>query len=321
MRFAVNKIIKMKNSAYTEESGQAAVEVNQRQDISFQQPVQPPPYSSIPNFGQTSVPHFGPTSIPHFAPSNAYALNIPNPNSALNLFNETLNNMETFILAPMGRFGFATRTIIVQLQNAAQQPIMSIMTVPGQNVSNGHHNHHSVRVGSVIQMTNTSGQVLLTAKEVGQSMTVSSGDQVLGVVEGNMLCGSTLSARGIMGEMLFYSIGGTETSPSSPGGCCGSTPSKFTLISNGVALARIEKSPNGYGGYSITLFNSRNMDSRTKALLIFTGYLMYYAFLADTTFGSIGARGLVKRLFMFFCIFFFVVLILFILVPVIVMTT
>lgn len=105
-------------------------------------------------------------------------------------------------------------------------------------------------------------------------MTVSSGDQVLGVVEGNMLCGSTLSARGIMGEMLFYSIGGTETSPSSPGGCCGSTPSKFTLISNGVALARIEKSPNGYGGYSITLFNSRNMDSRTKALLIFTGYLM-----------------------------------------------
>lgn len=144
----------MKNSAYTEESGQVALEVNQQQDNDFQLPP-PPPYS------------IQPTSIPHFGPSNAYVSNIPIPNSTLNLFNETLNNHETFILAPMGRVGFGTRNIVVQLQNTAQQPIMSIMTIPGQNISTG-HNDHSIRIGSVVQMTNASGQILLTARETGQ---------------------------------------------------------------------------------------------------------------------------------------------------------
>lgn len=105
-------------------------------------------------------------------------------------------------------------------------------------------------------------------------MTVLSGDQVLGMVEGSLMCSTTLTARGVMGEILFQSIGGTGMSPSSSGGCCGSVPSEFTLMANGVELARIEKPMNGSEGCSITLFNSRNIDLRTKALLVFTGYLM-----------------------------------------------
>ncbi|KAG4074088.1 hypothetical protein HA402_014293 [Bradysia odoriphaga] len=295
----------MKNTAHTGESDEVAIEMNQQQEIGFRLP---PPYSLEP----TSTPNFGPTST--------FGSTVPN--STLNLFNEILNDKERFILAPMGRVGFATRTIVVQLQNAAQQPIMSIMTLPGRSISTGADNDNSVRVGSVIQMINTSGQVLLTAKENGQSMTISSGDQVLGMVEGNLLCRTTLTARSVMGEVLFHSIEGTEMSPISSVGCFGSSPSEFTLMSNGgVALARIERSTNGTEGCSITLFNSRNIGLRTKALLIFTVYLMYYAFLAETTIGNIGARGLAKRLFMCFCIFFVVVLLLFVLIPVIVMTT
>src|SRR5687768_12916718 len=88
------------------------------------------------------------------------------------------------------------------------------------------------------------------------------------------MCSTDLSARGVMGEILFQSIGGTEMNTNHSGGCCGSTPSEFTLLSNGVALARIEKSVNNSGGCVVSLINSRNVDLRTKALLIFTGYLM-----------------------------------------------
>lgn len=94
------------------------------------------------------------------------------------------------------------------------------------------------------------------------------------MVGGNLLCSTSLNARGVMGDILFQSIGGTEMNTSSSGGCCGSTPSEFTLTSNGVALARIEKPNNNSEGCVISLFNSQNLDVRTKALLVFTGYLM-----------------------------------------------
>lgn len=96
----------------------------------------------------------------------------------------------------------------------------------------------------------------------------------MGVVEGNLLWSTNLHARGVMGEILFHSIGGTEMNMRSSSGCCGSTQSVFTLISNGVALARIEKPVNRSEGCSVSLLNSQNADLRTKALLIFTGYLM-----------------------------------------------
>lgn len=76
-----------------------------------------------------------------------------------------------------------------------------------------------------------------------------------------------------MGEILFESIGGTEMNPIHSG-CCGSTPSEFTLLSNGVALARIERPTDNSDGCMVSLFNSRNVDVRTKAVLIFTAYLM-----------------------------------------------
>lgn len=93
-------------------------------------------------------------------------------------------------------------------------------------------------------------------------------------MEGSLLCSTSLTARGVMGEVLFQSIGGTEMNVSS-GGCFGSTPSQFTLISNGVALARIERPLNNNSGSCVvTLLHSQNVDIRTKALLLFTGYLM-----------------------------------------------
>ncbi|KAJ6647130.1 hypothetical protein Bhyg_02350 [Pseudolycoriella hygida] len=288
----------MKNNV---ESGESA-QMSQQQEIGFQQP---PPYQEY-------------SSYPNWAPNNGF--NNTN-NSTLDLFSQALGSNESFILAPIGRFGFTTRTIIVQLQDISQRPLLSIMTLPGQNVPTGGHNGGSIRIGSVINMNNSFGQTLLTAKENGQSMTVSSGEQVLGVVEGNLLCSTNLNVRGVMGESLFQSIGGTEMNASSSGGCCGSTPSEFTLLSRGVALARIQRPINNSGGCVVSLINSQNIDLRTKALLIFTGYFMYYAFFADTTFGKIGARGFAKRLCMYICIIFLIIMVLFTLIPIIVMTT
>lgn len=143
----------MKNSADLGESGQMTSQMTQQQEIGYQPP---PPYS---------VEH---TMLPNWAPSTGFDGSNNGFNATLNSFNQTLGSNERFILAPMGRIGFTSRTIIVQLRDTAQRPLMSIMTVPGQNISTGGNHDHSIRVGSVIQMTNTSGQTLLTARENGQ---------------------------------------------------------------------------------------------------------------------------------------------------------
>lgn len=142
----------MKNTVDSVESGQMTSQMTQQQaqqpEIGFHLP---PPYSAEQIL------------FPNWAPNGS--------NATLNLFNQALGNNERFIFAPIGRFGFATRTIIVQLQDTARRPLLSIMTVPGQNISTGHNNHNSIRVGSVMQITNQSGQTLLTARENGQVCT------------------------------------------------------------------------------------------------------------------------------------------------------
>lgn len=149
----------MKNSAELGESVQMT-----QQQIGFQPPEQfqqPPPYSVdniVYNTDNSSVPVY-----PNWAPNNASV----SSGSALNLFNQTLGSNERFILSPIGRFGCMTRTIIVQIRDAAQRPLISVMTIPGRNVSSS-DNGNSVRIGSVIQMTNSSGQTILTATENGQ---------------------------------------------------------------------------------------------------------------------------------------------------------
>jgi len=132
----------------TRDSGQIPIVANQRHEIDFQQP---PPYSVEP-------------FIPEFVPGRYFDSNVPN--STLNSFNETLCNEDTFRLAPMGRLDL-TGNVFVQLQNSAHQPIMSIKAVPPvQNISTG--NEHSVRVGPLIQITNTMGQILITGKQIGE---------------------------------------------------------------------------------------------------------------------------------------------------------
>lgn len=76
-----------------------------------------------------------------------------------------------------------------------------------------------------------------------------------------------------MGENLFQIVEGTEMTNSS-GGCCSANPSEFTFMNNGIALARVGKSMHTPDECEITVYNSLNLDPRTKALLIFTGYLM-----------------------------------------------
>lgn len=139
----------MKNTDDSGESGQMSSQMTQPQEIGFQQP---PPYSVEPAVFPNWIPNTGPNGS----------------NATLNLFNQTLGSNERFIFAPIGRLNFSTRTIIVQLRDTAQRPLMSIMTLPGQHISTGGSNDNSIRVGSVIQMTNTSGQTLLTARENGQ---------------------------------------------------------------------------------------------------------------------------------------------------------
>lgn len=73
-----------------------------------------------------------------------------------------------------------------------------------------------------------------------------------------------------MGEILFQSV---ETASSSDRCGC-SSPSEFALLSDGTTLARVEKPIDNSDGCLISLCNSENIDLRTKALLIFTGYIM-----------------------------------------------
>lgn len=72
-----------------------------------------------------------------------------------------------------------------------------------------------------------------------------------------------------MGNILLLSmVESTST------GCLCSTPSAFTLQSNGVTLARIEQPTDNSDGCVISLLGSRNIDLRTKALVIFSGYTL-----------------------------------------------
>jgi len=313
------KLKEMKNSTEFGTSGQIPQQQQAQQQHTIEFQPLPPPYT-VENTGTAYNPTNWPAGhavYPNWIPNTATASIASN----LNLLNQTLGNEERFTLSPTGRFGFTTRTVVVQMRDSAQRPLVSIMILAGRNISTGGYNNDSIRIGSVIQMNNSYGQTLLTGAENGQSITVSSGDQILGTVEGHLLCSTSLTATGIMGETLFQSIGGTEMNVSSSGGCCGSIPSEFTLLSNGVALARIERSPNNSNDGLVTLFNSQNFDLRTKALLLFVGYLIYYAFLADTTFGKVGARGFAKRLCMYVCIFFVVMMVLFISIPIIIIAT
>lgn len=141
----------MKNTIESGESGQMAIQMNRQQEIGFHLP---PPYTVEQN------------QYPIFGGDSAFGLNGSNP--TLNSFDQALGNNERFLLAPIGRLGLTTRTIIVQLQDTCQRPLMSIMTVPGQNISTGGGNNNTIRIGSVIRMASTTGQTLLTARETGQ---------------------------------------------------------------------------------------------------------------------------------------------------------
>jgi len=123
-----------------------------------------------------------------------------------------------------------------------------------------------------------------------------------------------------MGDYLFQSVvGTTETDSNNSGGCCSSSPKEFNIISNGVPIAHVGKSADNSGNCEISLFNSHNTEPRTKALLIFTGYLIYYAFMAETTCGNIGARGLCKRICIYISILFMIIAVICVTIPIIVL--
>lgn len=72
-----------------------------------------------------------------------------------------------------------------------------------------------------------------------------------------------------MGNILLLSV-----VESSSEGCLCSTPSAFNLQSNGVILARIEQPTDNSDGCVVSLLDSRIIDLRTKALVIFSGYVL-----------------------------------------------
>lgn len=76
------------------------------------------------------------------------------PNTTLNLFNETLGSNESFILTQSVCIG--SSEIRCTLRDAAQRPLLTIMTIRQRTYS-----RHSL-TGGFTNMTNTSGQILLT---------------------------------------------------------------------------------------------------------------------------------------------------------------
>lgn len=82
-------------------------------------------------------------------------------NATLDLFNQTLGNNNKFRLASVGLLGLTNRWVDVQLRDTAQRPLMTIMKAPGQSIPGGRH----TRAVIVVQMVDTSGQILLMARD------------------------------------------------------------------------------------------------------------------------------------------------------------
>lgn len=131
----------------------------------------PPPYT----FDNVPTVYNNNSNVPTALPVNPnWTQNISNVfnHTSLDLLNQTLGNNERFTLFSTGQLGCMNRTAIVQIRDPAQRPILSVMTISGRNIPTARNNDNTIRIGSVIQITNSAGQTLLNGNESGQVVAI-----------------------------------------------------------------------------------------------------------------------------------------------------
>lgn len=112
-------------------------------------------------------------------------------------------------------------------------------------------------------------------------MSLSSGDHILGILEdGDLLCRQTLKAKNVLGDIIFEGAGdnsgddiGCSCCVECGFGFCRPDSNEVTFSHRGVTIAQLKRSNKNDGGNELTLFNSANMDPRTKAILIYASYV------------------------------------------------
>lgn len=95
-------------------------------------------------------------------PTYVQSIGFNGTNATLDLFNQTLGNNNILRLASVGRLGLTTCWVDVQLRDTSQRPLMTVMMAPGQSIHGGGHSPSI----TVLQMVDTSGQILLMARSV-----------------------------------------------------------------------------------------------------------------------------------------------------------
>ncbi len=113
-----------------------------------------------------------------------------------------------------------------------------------------------------------------------QPVVLSSGDHILGMLDDDSLtCRQTLKATNVMGDVIFEGAGDNSIGDTACNcclecgfGCCCPNLTELTFSHHGNALGQLKKTTNNSSGNELVLFNSANMDPRTKAILIYASY-------------------------------------------------
>jgi len=237
-----------------------------------------------------------PPSYTSCVPDNVDNVVVPS-SSGLEQFVRIVGNHETLHFHSPNRMGFVFAPPSVQIRDSSENPILSVIN--GRNVVSSGRN----RVLSSRELISPNGESLITIS-TGNPLTLSAGDQILGMLEDdNLTCRQTVEAKNVMGDVIFQGAGDTSIGDSGCNcclecgfGCCCPNVPEFTFFHNGNTLGKLSRSTNNSSGNELVLFNSANMDPRTKALLIYAGYSAYLTFFVDTKCGRIGERGACRRL-------------------------
>ncbi|XP_037047364.1 uncharacterized protein LOC119082100 [Bradysia coprophila] len=218
-------------------------------------------------------------------------------------FVRIVGNHETLHFHAPNGMGCCTVPDVVQIRDSSENPILCIMT-GRMIVASG-----SNRVVSSREVTSPSGEALISIGS-GATQTLSSGDQILGRLDDDKLvCSQTLQATNVMGDVIFEGAGDNNMGGSGCGccvecgfGCCKPNAEEFIFSHRGVTLGRLARSGSNSSGNKLEIFNSTDMDPRTKAILIYAGYSAFLMFFVDTKCGRIGDRGIGRTICCFLLI-------------------
>lgn len=113
-----------------------------------------------------------------------------------------------------------------------------------------------------------------------QIQTLYAGDQILGKLEDDkLLCGQTLKARNVIGDVIFEGAGNLSMSSSGCScciecgfGCCSPNSTEFILSHREDVLARLTRSESNSSKNKLELFNWADIDPKTMAILLYASY-------------------------------------------------